>query len=427
MEQQPTDKNKKRSVIAALLQLFFSLIVLGCGIAIAAYYLKSAPQAKPRKREPNPLTVQVESAKYTSHQVIISAMGTILPAREITLTSRVKGEVVEVSGNLVPGGFIDKGKRLLTIDPIDYKLSLLQHTSDVAKAKSDLALEMGNQLIAKKEFEILGEEPSDDEKQLMLRQPHLDQKKATLRGAEAKLDQAELNLKRTRIDAPFNSVILSRSVNIGSQISEATPLVRLAGTDEFWLKLSVPLEQLQWIHIPDNNSPTSSKVKIIVHENRKNQGIRTGKVLRLAPDLEAQGRMAVLYVSIHDPLCRLTENTAKPKLLIGSYVKAEIEGIQLESAVAIKRTHIHDSDTLWIYSENNTLTTRKVDITFKNRDYVFITSGILEGERFITSPLSAPVKGTAVKLRQSPDSKRDHSDNLEGSSSKKGSRMETKQ
>jgi len=426
MEQQTTPESEKRSVIPALFQLFFSLVVLGGGVAIATYYLKSAPEAKPRKREPNPLTVQVESAKYTSHQVIISAMGTILPAKEITLTSRVKGEVVEVSENLVPGGFIDKGKRLLTIDPIDYKLSLLQHASDVAKAKSDLALEMGNQLIAQKEFEILGEKPSDDERQLMLRQPHLDQKMATLRGAEAKLDQAELNLKRTRIDAPFNTVILSRSVNIGSQISEATPLVRLAGTDEFWLKLSVPIEQLQWIHIPDNNSSTGSKVKILVHENRKNQGIRQGKVLRLAPDLEGQGRMAVLYVSIHDPLCMLAENTGKPKLLIGSYVKAEIEGIQLESAVAVKRTHIHDSDTLWIFSENNTLTTRKVDITFKNRDYVFITSGILEGERFITSPLSAPVKGTAVKLRQSPES-RDHSDTLEGSYRKKGSHMETKQ
>ncbi len=391
---------RKSEIVPLLLQLFFSLVVLGCGAAVATYYLKTAPQAKPRKRAPIPLTVQVESVKYASHQVVINAMGTIIPAQEITLSSQVKGEVVAISEHLIPGGFVNKGEPLLTIDPTDYKLILLQHNSDVAKAESDLALEMGNQLIARKEFEILGEKTSEGEKRLILRQPQLDHKKATLKGAKARLKQAELDLARTRIDAPFNTVILSRSVNIGSQISATTPLARLAGTDEFWLKLSIPLEQLRWIEIPGNRLSSGSEVTITVHQNRSSTAIRMGRVVRLAPDLEEQGRMAVLYVSIKDPLCRLTENSHKPRLLIGSYVNAEIKGIQLKSAVAVKRRYIHNADTLWLLSENNTLIPRKIDITFKNRDYVFISSGLQDGEKIITSPLSAPVKGTSAKLWQ---------------------------
>jgi len=386
--------------VPLLLQIFFSLVVLGCGAAVATYYLKTAPQAKPRKRAPSPLTVQVESVKYAPHQMIINAMGTIVPAQEITLTSQVKGEITAMSENLVPGGFAGKGEPLLTVDPTDYKLIILQHSSEVAKAESDLALEMGNQLIARKEFEILGEKTSEGEKRLILRQPQLDHKQATLKGAKARLKQAELDLTRTRIDAPFNAVILSRSVNIGSHISATTPLARLAGTDEFWLKLSVPLEQLQWIDIPGNTPSTGSRVQIRVHQNNSSAGTRTGRVTRLAPDLEGQGRMAVLYVSIRDPLCRLSENSDKPKLLIGSYVNAEIEGIQLKSAVAVKRSHIHNSDTIWLLSKDNTLTPRKIDIVFKNRDYVFISSGLQEGEKVIISPLSAPVRGTPVKLWQ---------------------------
>jgi RND family efflux transporter MFP subunit len=396
-------QKRKSKIVPLLLQLFFSLVVLGCGAAVATYYLKTAPQAKPRKRAPSPLTVQVESVKYASHQVMINAMGTIVPAQEITLNSQVKGEVVAISEHLIPGGFIDKGEPLLTIDPTDYKLILLQQSSDVAKVESDLALEMGNQLIARKEFEILGENTSEGEKRLILRQPQLDHKKAALKGAQARLKQAELDLARTRIDAPFNTVILSRSVNIGSQISATTPLAHLAGTDEFWLKLSVPLEQLRWIDIPGNkssNGSNGSEVKITVHENRSSAAIRMGRVVRLAPDLEEQGRMAVLYVSIKDPLCRLTENSHKPRLLIGSYVNAEIKGIQLKSAVAVKRRYIHNADTLWLLSENDTLTPRKIDITFKNRDYVFLSSGLQDGEKIITSPLSAPVSGTSAKLWQ---------------------------
>ncbi len=390
--------NNKLPIIPALLQLFFCLVVLGIGAAIANHYLKTSPQAKPRKREPIPLVVQAESVKYSAHQVIINGMGTITPAQEITLTSQVSGEIIQISPDLIPGGLIKKGQRLLTIDPSDYQLTILQRKSDVAKAVSDLALEMGNQLIARKEFEILGEEATDDEKELMLREPQLDYKRATLKGAEAKLTQAELNLQRTRIDAPFNGVIMSRSVNLGSRISEATNLVQLAGTDEFWLKLSIPVDQLQWIRIPVDNSEPGPKVKIIIRESQEIQIVRMGRLLRLAPDLEEQGRMAVLYVSIRDPLAQLAENSERARLLIGSFVRAEIEGIPLQSAVAIKRSHIHDTNTLWLLSKDNTLIIREIDIAYKDRHHAFITSGIIEGEKIITSPLSAPVAGMSVKL-----------------------------
>ncbi|MBW1635957.1 MAG: hypothetical protein JRJ68_06745 [Deltaproteobacteria bacterium] len=232
------EKRGKYLFLPALLQFLLCIIILGAGFAIASYYLRSAPQAKPRKREPSPLTVQVEKARYEPHQLVIEAMGTIIPSREISLTSSVSGEIVQMSPDLDPGGFVKKGAHLLSVDPRDYEFTVQQRTSDVNIAESDLALEMGNQLIALKEFEILGEKTTPHEKQLMLRQPHLEHKKATLKGARTKLDQAELNLARTRTKAPFNAVILSRKVNIGSHVSIATPLAQLAGTDEFWLKLT---------------------------------------------------------------------------------------------------------------------------------------------------------------------------------------------
>jgi len=419
-------QKRKNRIIPILLQLFFSLVVLGCGAAIATYYIKTAPQAKPRKRVANILTVQVESVKYGLHQILINAMGTIVPAQEITLTSQVKGEIVAINENLIPGSFINKGEPLLKIDPTDYKLIVLQQSSDVARVESDLALEMGNQLIARKEFEILGEKTSESEKRLILRTPQLDQKKATLKGARARLKLAELDLARTRVIAPFNTVILSRSVNIGSQISTTTPLARLAGTDEFWLKLPVPLKQLQWIDIPGTGPSSGSKVKISVYQDPSNHGFRIGRIVRLAADLEEQGRMAILYVSIKDPLCRLTQNSHKTKLLIGSYVKAEIEGIQLKSAVAVKRNHLYNSDTLWLLSENNTLTPRKIDISFKNRDYAFISSGLHDGEKIITSPLSAPVKGTSAKLWQPENSSKHQKKTLSPSGKNKEKQMEAK-
>ena len=388
----------KRRIISLFLQLFLSLIIIGGSIGLAVHFMKTGPKAQPRVKKVNPIVVQIEQPKFSSQQMTIRAMGEVIPARDVTLTSRVGGEVITVDPVLIPGGFVQKGQHLITIDPIDYKLVVIQRASDVAKAESDLTLEMGNQRIAQKEFEILGEEATDDELELMLRQPQLEVKNAALKNAQVKLAQAELNLVRTQTNAPFNAIVLARSANLGSQVSVTTPLAHLAGTDEFWIRLSIPVEKLQWIKIPDHISTESSTVKIILREKGLQQTVRMGRVLSLAPDLEERGRLAILYVVIKDPLCRLPENRLHQKILIGSFVTAEIEGIELKSAIAIKRNYVRETDNLWLLDKQNKLAIRKIDIAAKNSEYVFITGGLSEDDRIITSSLSTPVPGTPLRL-----------------------------
>jgi RND family efflux transporter MFP subunit len=390
--------NKKR-LITILLQFLLSIVVLGCGVALAAYYLKTGPEAKPRKREPNSPLVEVRQINYASHQLTISGMGTVLAAKEINLTPGVGGEIISMSDKMVPGGFFAKDDVLANIDPLDYELIVKRLQSEVAKVKSELELEMGNQRISQKEFELLGQEVSETEKKLMLREPQLAMQKATLEGVKANLAQAELNLKRTRIKAPFNSVVLSRSVNIGARVSESTVLARLVGTDEFWLKLALPIDQLKWITFPtDDKAQDGSKVRIFLQQKAKDDNFLTGRVIRLAADVEEQGRMAAVYVSIKDPLNLQPENNGRPQLLLGSFVRAEIEGSQLTSAVAINRDYLHGGQSVWLMNDDNTLEIRDVDIIAKNNDLIFIGSGLADGEKLIVSGLSSPVAGIPVKL-----------------------------
>jgi RND family efflux transporter MFP subunit len=390
--------NKKRS-ITILLQLLLSIIVLGCGVGLAAYYLKTGPEAKPRKREPTPPLVEVRQINYASHRLTINGMGTVLAAKEINLTPGVGGEIISMSDKMVPGGLFAKDDVLANIDPLDYELIVRRLQSEVAKVRSELELEMGNQRISQKEFELLGQEVSETEKKLMLREPQLAMQKATLEGVKANLAQAELNLKRTRIKAPFNGVVLSRSVNIGARVSESTVLARLVGTDEFWLKLALPTDQLKWISFStDDKAQEGSKVRIFLQQTAKDDNFLTGRVIRLAADVEEQGRMAAVYVSIKDPLSLLPENSGKPQLLLGSFVRAEIEGSQLDSVIAINRDYLREGESVWLMDDDNTLEIRDVDIIAKNNDLIFIGSGLEDGEKLIVSGLSSPVAGIPVKL-----------------------------
>lgn len=393
----PETTQKKKQAVNIFLQIFLSVTVLICGVLLAAYYLRTGPEAKPRKRQPSPPLVQIQQVNYGTHRLTISGMGTVLAAKEINLTPGVGGEIIAISDNMVPGGFFTKDETLVTIDPIDYKLAIMQLQSEVAKAQNDLQLEMGNQRIAQKEYELLGQKVSETEKKLMLREPQLEIKKATLQGVKATLAQAELNLKRTEVKAPFNGVVLSRSVNFGTRISESTVLARLVGTDEFWLKLAIPTDQLRWITFPVDGKK-GSKVQIFLQEKVTDGPVRNGRVIRLAADIEEKGRMAAVYVTIEDPLCLLPENYAKPKLLLGSFVQADIEGTELPSVVPLNRNHLRENNSIWLMKDDNTLEIRNVNIVAKTNDYVFVRSGLENGERLIVSSLSSPVAGSPVQL-----------------------------
>lgn len=388
---------RKKRLLTFFLQFLLSIVVLACGVTLATYYMKTGPEAKPGKREPSPPLVEVQQVSSGNHRLIVSGMGTVLAAKEINLTPGVGGEIIKMSDKMVPGGFFAKGELLVTIDPADYQLAIMRLKSEVAKAQYNLELEMGNQRVAQQEFDILGQKVSETEKKLMLREPQLKIQKATLDGVKATLAQAELDLTRTQVKAPFNGVVLSRSVNLGARISEATVLARLVGTDQFWLKLAIPTAQLRWITFPSDGKE-GSEVRIFLQEKTGDGAFRTGRVIRLAADIEEQGRMAAVYVAVKDPLNRLPENSTKPQLLLGSFVRAEIAGTELAGVVPIKRNYLRDGNSIWLFSDDQTLEIRQVDIVAKTSEYIFIGSGLTNGEKLIVSDLTAPVAGIPIKL-----------------------------
>jgi RND family efflux transporter MFP subunit len=392
------DTPAKASTGRTIVQILLAIIVLGGAVALSSHYIKTPPKAKPRERTPIAPLVTVRSISPQDLIYEFDAMGTVGSAREVQLSPQVSGEIIRMSPDMVPGGHFKQGDHLISIDPTDYELTILQLQSDLAKASSDLILEMGNQRIAMKEFEILGQKVSDTEKKLMLREPQLGIAKANVENAKAKLKRAEIDLARTEVTAPFNGVILSRSVNIGSRVSPGSSLAQIAGTDQFWVKVSLPVSQLQWLDIPATTSATGSSARIFLQNNDRETPQRAGRIVRLAADLEAAGRMAVLYVAVDDPLSLAPGNSGKTKLLLGSFVQVVFQGRKLEDVYVIDRNHLHEDDTLWLFSKENSLEIRKVDILARSKDKVYVSSNLEPGTLLITSQLANAADGMPLQL-----------------------------
>jgi len=107
-----------------LMKVLIPLIVLGAGIVGASYIKKNAPE--PRKRPPRQTIPLVETTAISKsgEQVLIEAMGTVIPAMGIVLKPGVSGEVIEVHPEFTEGGFLRAGEEILRIDPKDYELTV---------------------------------------------------------------------------------------------------------------------------------------------------------------------------------------------------------------------------------------------------------------------------------------------------------------
>jgi multidrug efflux pump subunit AcrA (membrane-fusion protein) len=260
-----------------------------------------------------------------------------------------------------------------------------------------MKLEMGNQKIARQEYELLSQEVEGEERELVLRQPHLASAEAALQAAEASVTRAQLDLTRCQITAPFNAVIEDKHVDLGARVSQNASLLTLAGTDVYWIDLKVPVADLRWIKIPRGNQQDGSRVRVYDRDAWGEQVWREGRVIRLLAGLETQGRMARLLIAVTDPLS-LDQNRGQPVMLLGSYVRVEIEGIDLAGGIPLRRELLRDGDQVWVLQEDGSLDIRPVDILFRGRTQVYIQSGLESGEQVVVTDIAAPVAGMPLRL-----------------------------
>ena len=371
-----------------LLIALICLALLALAIAGAVAFVKTAPKAEKKRPPKTAPLVETQPLECTDETVVLQLTGTVVPAEEILLRARVGGEIVSMAGGFIDGGLLMKGDEVLKIDPIDYELALASAESKLETARFNHKMELGRQDVARHEWEQLKtDDASEQEKELALRIPHLAASKAALQAAEASMEKARLDLSRTQVRTPFNAVVLSRDVNVGSQTSPSGQLARLAGTDAYWIKVSIPVDRLPWLDIP------GSATKVLSTSG----AIREGRVIRLLGDIEAKGRMARILVEVKDPLCLQPGNEGGKPLLLGEYVRTEIMGRELEDIHNIPRNALREGDLIWI-ARDGKLEIREVEVVWRGTRNVLIRTadGDTAQGRLIVSDLTAPIPGMEI-------------------------------
>lgn len=386
--------NRFRLALMAILPL----AVIALGAVVAKALIDSYEEPKPEPVVVQPPVVTVIPAERVDLTLTVEAEGTVAPRTESQLVPEISGRVVEVSPSLAAGGFFDEDDVLLRIEGRVYELGVTRAKAAIEQAKLRLTTERQESEVARKEWEAVGTgEPSP----LLFREPQIVEVQSSLAAAQAALAQAEYDVERTVLRAPFAGRVRSKQVDVGQFVQRGATLATLYSVDVAEVRLPIPNAELEYCNLPlayrDGSSTAQGPaVKLTARFAGRDHSWR-GRIVRTEGEIDARTRMVNAIAQVQDPYAR-GRNSSRPPLAVGMFVKAEIQGIRVRNAIRLPRTALHEGDTVFVVDSGSRLRFRQVDVLRREREVVLIRGGIEEGERICVSPLEAAVNGMSVEV-----------------------------
>lgn len=389
----PTTSNKPwlRPRRLLLSRTFLTFVLLALGVFVAWRVAQSAPSAQ---RSPAPVAVPIvklATLQAESRSALVSGTGVVTPAQELSLSPQIRGQVTFVSPQLVPGARVKKGDILARLDAREYALGVEQQRSALRSAELQIEQEAALQKLASHEWQALGEggQPSP----LFSRQSQLNTARAALASGQSTLAQAELNLARTTIRAPFDAAVIRKSVDVGQVVAAGSELGYLVGTEAIWVLVSVRLGDLALLSIPGvAGGQEPSPARVVQKLAHAGSIERAGYVTRLVEQLDDRTRRAQIVVTIPDAL----STEAGLPLLPGAFVRVELAGKRFDRVYAIPREAVYEGNFAWIRGPRG-LERRSLDIAWGGPETVYATGGVAEGEHLVLTRLANPIDGMTVQ------------------------------
>jgi len=414
------------------------LLLLAVATGVGVTLIKSPPHVP--RAEPETLAPVVGTANLVpkNESVFVKAFGNVIPSRAIDVIPEVNGRVIELHDHMEPGGIIGTGETLVKIDPIDYEINVAQWEAELEVARNEAERLQANVEASKGRGEQLDveiaylqwnsdrlsrlaeqaqaaqSEARDARTQLDSRKAErdtlnseiaaqekaVDTARARIRVAERQLESARLALERTEIKAPFDAIVMMENVETGQLVGSQSMIARLAATDEFWAEAAIPVARLKDVRFKLENENDPSDVSIRLAAGGATSIERHGVALRPLGNLDPLGRMARVVVSIEDPLgLKMRETKVARRVLLGSYVRVQIESTQLNDVYSIPRKALRENDRVWVRDAEGELAIRPVQIVWRRQDDVLVRNAFQPGDDLVTTHLSSVVPGMPLRIR----------------------------
>lgn len=242
--------------------------------------------------------------------------GSIFPWQEALVSAEIGGlRIQQVLADV--GTQVRKGEPLVLLADETVKADVQKQMATVEKDKAALAEAKSNADRAREIRESGALSAQKINEYVIAEQTAL----ANLALSQAELENQKIRLRQTRVVAPDDGVVSSRSANLGNVVSSGAELFRLVRQSRIEWRGEVNADQQMAIH-------SGQAVSLILPGAKK----VTGRVRLVAPTVDSNTRNALVYVDI-------PKDAAKP----GMYVQGKIDvGQQQGLAVPLSAVTYRD-------------------------------------------------------------------------------------
>ncbi|MCC6796734.1 MAG: HlyD family efflux transporter periplasmic adaptor subunit [Candidatus Hydrogenedentes bacterium] len=419
-----------------------SALALGVATLLALILFRKPPaEAAPTDKE-KPIQVEVVAVQPKDVPVTITGWGPAKALNVVKIGPEVSGRVTEIHPNLLVGGIVPKGEPLFVIDRDPYiareneaRAHVAQLDGTLARLKTEwenekqrmAAMERSRDL-AKAQYERLKELMADDvgtatnvdeaernfvnakdqtdqlDHELALYPLRIRETESMLESSKAQLAMAELDLKKTRVDAPFDARVTQVDLKKDQVIQAGAPVATIA--DDSLLEISVPLNSAdarRWLKFNEAKSVPGAawfsaldKVECQVRwTEQPDEHCWKGRLERVESfDQESRQLTIVVRVSGADA-------KAGPEglpLVEGMYCIVEIPGKTMQKVYEVPAHALSSFENTVYAAVDNRLKTVPVEVTKSDKNTVYISGGLEPGQMVITTRLVNPLENSLVTI-----------------------------
>lgn len=377
-----------------ILELALVVLFIVAGLIITRYLIVTKKAVK--KKPPEEMAIPVKAQRVEPRRTILKIMadGEVMPSKVVQVVPQVSGKVVFVAEQLKKGGLLKKDQIILKIDDRDYRIRLAQAEAELKKAEAELAQIKADREAALKEWRMVN--PTEPPPALVAKEPQLKAARAAVLAAKASVKKAELDLERTILRAPFDSVVLEENVDVGQYVFSGQALARLGSSEVAEVRVYVSETDTAWLRIPGFNTTTPSGTKATIEATIGGTNHTWhGRITRAEP-VDTRTRRLPLVVEVEAPYKSL------PPLAFGLYVRLTFQGPEIPSGAFISKRAIEWDQELnpyvWIIRPDGRVEKRPVKIVQEYEKEVLISEGLHSGEYVTVDPPTLLTEGTRVKV-----------------------------
>jgi membrane fusion protein, multidrug efflux system len=327
--------------------------------------------------------------------VYISALGTVTPVYNVTVTSRVVGQLMEV--HYREGQIVHKGDLLAVIDARPYRAIMTQAEGQLARDRATLK----NSYIDLDRYKMVFAQKAIPEQTLATQQATVEQNEGTVRVDQGNLEAAKVNVEYTQITAPIDGRVGLRLVDPGNivQANGTTGLLTIAQLQPITVIFTMAEDYVSEVV---RQMQLGRKLEVDALDRANQTQIAKGTVLTIDNAIDPGTGTVKVRASFSNKDLRLFPNEfVNARLLLKTLKQAN-----LVPTAAIQRNN--DLEFVYVVGADNTVKARNIKTATTNGNTAAVT-GVRPGETLVTDGFDRLQDGTRVAIRESADANKDES------------------